>query len=157
PSPDCDVILGNVEAGNYFGEMSAVDGLRRSAGILAITDGTIAILPAAVFRELVFPKVAEYLIKRCVSHIRGLNERVKEFSSMHVRDRIYVELLRHAEPDPTDQNRAIVSPAPAHSDIAGRVSTRRETVTRELKLLEQAGRLIRGERNFTLTNISTFV
>jgi CRP/FNR family cyclic AMP-dependent transcriptional regulator len=157
PSPDCDVILGEIEAGGYFGEMSVLDGLKRSAGILAITEATIGILPAVVFRELVYPHVREQLISRCVSHIRGLNQRVKEFSSMHVSDRIYVELLRQARPHPTDQNKAIVSPAPIHSDIAGRVSTRRETVTRELKLLEQSGRLTKKEGAFVLTNISTFV
>ena len=37
PSPDREIILGDIEAGGYFGEMAAIDGQPRSAGILAIT------------------------------------------------------------------------------------------------------------------------
>jgi CRP/FNR family cyclic AMP-dependent transcriptional regulator len=42
PSPDREVILADINAGGYFGEMAAIDGQPRSAGILAITDATIA-------------------------------------------------------------------------------------------------------------------
>src|ERR1043165_2954884 len=51
PSPVRDVVLGDIEAGGYFGEMAAIDGMPRSAGILAITNATIACMSAAVFRE----------------------------------------------------------------------------------------------------------
>ena len=61
PSPDREIILGDIEAGGYFGEMAAIDGQPRSAGILAIIDATIARMPATVFREVVrnFPDVSE--------------------------------------------------------------------------------------------------
>ena len=141
PSPDREVILGDIDAGGYFGEMAAIDGQPRSAGILAITDATIARMPAAVFREIIhkYPDVSEQLLEQLVARIRTLDQRVNEFSSMHVKNRIYAELLRRSRPDPTDQRRAIVSPPPVHSDIAARVSTRREMVARELKALERVG------------------
>src|SRR5262249_33720928 len=44
PSPDREVILADINAGGYFGEMAAIDGQPRSAGILAITDATIAVM-----------------------------------------------------------------------------------------------------------------
>ncbi len=34
PSPDREVILADINAGGYFGEMAAIDGQPRSAGIL---------------------------------------------------------------------------------------------------------------------------
>src|ERR1700749_4862514 len=64
PSPDREIILGDIEAGGYFGEMAAIDGQPRSAGILAVTDATIARMPATAFREIFrqFPDVAEQLL-----------------------------------------------------------------------------------------------
>ena len=155
PSPDREVILGDIDAGGYFGEMAAIDGQPRSAGILAITDATIARMPATVFREVVrnFPDVSEQLLKQLVGRIRTLDQRVNEFSSMHVKHRIYAELLRRSRPDPTDQRRAIVSPPPVHSDIAARVSTRREMVARELKALERAGLMTKRRGAFVLNNV----
>src|SRR5215467_13282900 len=69
PSPDREVILGDIEAGGYFGEMAAIDGQPRSAGILAITEASIAVMPAAAFRELLrdHPDVAEQLLKQLVA------------------------------------------------------------------------------------------
>ena len=108
PSPDREIILGDIEAGGYFGEMAAIDGQPRSAGILAITDATIARMPAPVFREIIhkYPDVAEQLLRQLVARIRTLDQRVNEFSSMHVKNRIYAELLRRSRPDPTDKRRA---------------------------------------------------
>jgi len=155
PSPDREIILGDIEAGGYFGEMAAIDGQPRSAGILAITDATIARMPALVFREIIrkYPDVSEQLLAQLVARIRTLDQRVNEFSSMHVKHRIYAELLRRSRPDPTDQRRAIVSPPPVHADIAARVSTRREMVARELKALERAGLLSKRRGAFVLNNV----
>ena len=150
PSPDREVILGDIEAGGYFGEMAAIDGQPRSAGILAITEASIARMSAAVFRDVILqhPDVGWQLLQQLVTRIRTLDQRVNEFSSMHVKNRIWAELLRRSRPDPTDQRRAIVSPPPVHSDIAARVSTRREMVARELKALERAGLVEQAPRRF---------
>jgi hypothetical protein len=72
---------------------------------------------------------------------------------MHVKNRIWSELLRRSRPDPTDQRRAIVSPPPVHSEIAARVSTRREMVARELKAMERAGLLAKRRGAFVLNNV----
>jgi len=159
PSPDREVILGDIEAGGYFGEMAAIDGQPRSAGILAITEASIAVMPAPVFREILHnhPDVADQLLKQLVARIRTLDQRVNEFSSMHVKNRIYAELLRRSRPDPTNERQAIVSPPPVHSDIAARVSTRREMVARELKALERAGLMTKRRGAFVLTNVPELV
>lgn len=159
PSPDREVILGDIEAGGYFGEMAAIDGQPRSAGILAITEATIAVMSAPVFREILheYPDVAEQLLLQLVARIRTLDQRVNEFSSMHVKNRIYAELLRRSRPDPTNERQAIVSPPPVHSDIAARVSTRREMVARELKALERAGLMTKRRGAFVLTNVPELV
>ena len=155
PTPDREVILADINAGGYFGEMAAIDGQPRSAGILAITDATIAVMSSAVFREVLrsHPDISEQLLKQLVGRIRTLDQRINEFSSMDVKHRIYAELLRRSRPDPTDERQAVVSPPPVHSDIAARVSTRREMVARELKALERAGLLTKRRGAFVITNV----
>jgi CRP-like cAMP-binding protein len=150
-----EVILADIQAGSYFGEMSAIDGQQRSADILAVTDATIAVMPSSVFREVLhrYPAVSEQLLKHFVARIRLLDQRVNEFSSMNVRHRIYADLLRRSRIDPSDKRRAIVSPPPIHSDIAGRVSTRREAVSRELKAMEREGLLAKRRGAFVITNV----
>ena len=108
-----------------------------------------------VFREIVHrhPDVSEQLLLQLVKRIRTLDQRVNEFSSMHVKNRIYAELLRRSRPDTEDKRRAIVSPPPVHSDIAARVSTRREMVARELKALERAGLITKRRGAFVLNNV----
>ena len=82
PSPDREIILGDIEAGGYFGEMAAIDGQPRSAGILAITDATIARMPATVFREIIhqYPDVSEQLLRQLVAahpHARSAGQRIQ--------------------------------------------------------------------------------
>ena len=67
--------------------------------------------------------------------------------------RIYAELLRLSKPVPGYPDRALVSPPPAHTEIAARVSIRREAVAREIKALERAG--IIGRRPGALVLVDT--
>jgi CRP/FNR family transcriptional regulator, cyclic AMP receptor protein len=159
PSPDRAVILTDIETGGYFGELAAIDGQPRSAGILALIDATIACMPASVFLESVHKHadVREQLLRLLVARVRTLTQRINEFSSMQVKHRIYAELLRRSRADSTDPRRAIVSPPPVHSDIAARVSTRREMVTRELKALERAGLLAKRRGALVITSVPELV
>jgi CRP-like cAMP-binding protein len=155
PSPEREVILTDVNAGEFFGELAAIDGHPRSAGILAITEATIACMPAPVFSETLHKHsdVNEQVLKLLVARIRRLTQRVNEFSSMHVNQRICAELLRRSRIDPSNRHQAIVSPPPVHSEIAARVSTRREMVARELKTLEREGLLTKRRGALVITSV----
>lgn len=137
-----DVILRDIGDGEYFGELAAIDGTPRSAGILALTSVRLARMSAAVFRETVHahPDVCDQLLALFAGQIRRLSERVNEYGTLNVRHRIYAELLRLGRPD-ADGRTAALSPPPTHAEIAARVATRREQVARELKALERAGLL----------------
>lgn len=154
-----EMILADIKAGGYFGEMSAIDGARRSASIRALTKSTIVRIPAKVLWEVIHKHhdVADQLLKQLVERIRLLNERINEFSSLDVRHRIYAELLRLARPDRADPNRGILSPPPHHAEIASRVSTRREMVARECKALERDGLLQRRRGALVITSLRSLV
>ena len=51
-------------------------------------------------------------------------------------------------------NCASINPSPTHADIAARVSTHREAVTRELAVLEKGGILTRGRGSLEITDVA---
>jgi CRP/FNR family cyclic AMP-dependent transcriptional regulator len=149
-----EVLLREIGAGEFFGELAAIDGRPRSSGILAVTDVTVGRMPASVFRAAVhkYPDVADQILELLSGQIRMLANRVNEFSTLDVRYRIYAELLRLSRPEAKDSKRAAISPPPVHAEIAARVSTRREAVAREFKALERAGLIERRRGAIVLTN-----
>ena len=64
-----------------------------------------------------------------------MTERVYEFSTLVVRKRLIRELLRLAEDNEQREGSASISPAPTHFDLAARISTHREAVSREMSAL----------------------
>jgi CRP/FNR family cyclic AMP-dependent transcriptional regulator len=59
-----------------------------------------------------------------------------------VRHRVYSELLRLAKAE-TGGGETKITPPPTQAELAARVSTRRDAVSRELKRLERAGLIVR--------------
>jgi CRP/FNR family cyclic AMP-dependent transcriptional regulator len=150
-----EVLLRQINAGEFFGELAAIDHQPRSSGIRAVLDVTIARMPAAVFRAAVHahPDVCDQLLALLAGQIRMLANRVNEFSTLDVPHRIYAELLRLSRPDPGNKAHAVISPPPVHAEIAARVSTRREAVARELKALERTGLVERRRGAIALTDV----
>ena len=128
-------------AGEVFGEYPAIDGGPRSASVEARTSCLIAAMPATSFREILEtePGVAQALLPQLVMKIRALTTRVYEFSTLAVNNRIQAELLRLANLASKDGKSGRIVPAPTHVEIASRVSTHREAVTRELSRLSRIG------------------
>jgi CRP/FNR family transcriptional regulator, cyclic AMP receptor protein len=135
-----EIILRDIVDGEFFGELAALDGRPRSAGVLAMTDSVIARMTSAVFRETVhsYPDVCDQLLALLAAQVRMLATRVRELSTFDVRHRIYSELIRLSNSQPGG-GEAKITPPPTHAELAARVSTHREAVTRELKRLERDG------------------
>lgn len=143
-----EVILCDLSEGEMFGELTAIDGLPRSATVIARMDSLLASIPDKAFWELIHthPAFCKAILKRLTGQVRRLTERVFDFSTLAVRNRIHAELLRLARERVISLNTAIISPAPTHAELACFVSTHREAVSRELaslakiNLIEQRGR-----------------
>lgn len=135
------VTFRDLARGDLFGEYAAIDGGPRSASVEARTECLIASMSAASFRDLLMcePVAALAMIQQLVSNIRTLTNRVYEFSTLAVNNRIHAELLRLANLTRKDRNTARITPSPTHFEIASRVSTHREAVTRELSRLVRIG------------------
>ncbi|MFQ5545955.1 MAG: Crp/Fnr family transcriptional regulator [Acidiferrobacterales bacterium] len=145
-----EVAFRDIEAGEMFGDLSAIDGEPRSANVVALTDSLVVSMSTQVFWDTLqrYPEVCAVVLKGLTKMVRGLCERVIEFSTLGVKNRIHAELLRLAHKHTQGENNAVISPAPTHADIASRVSTTREAVTREMSHLGQVGVL--GRRSGAL-------
>ena len=136
-----EMILGEMRAGQLFGELAAIDGVSRSANVTALTRGEACIMPAGVFREIVFAAqpVADRLLKLLAKRVRELNARLMEQAVLDLRHRLHAELLRLSVPRAAAPAERAVTPPPYHHVLAARIGCRREQVTREFTTLQQEG------------------
>lgn len=140
------VTFGEMRAGEWFGDFAAIDGLSRSADIMALESTLVASMAPAVFRRLLHEheEVCDRMLRRLVSCVRELTERVYEFSTLGVQNRVHAEVLRLARQAGVKGNSASIDPAPRHADVAGQISTYREQVTRELSAMAKQGLVVRS-------------
>lgn len=151
-----EVILCDLPAGEMFGELTAIDGLPRSATAIAKTDTLLASMPSKAFVELIHtnPVFCTAILKRLTGQVRRLTERVFDFSTLAVRNRIHAELLRLANKHLKSPNIAIISPAPTHAELACFVSTHREAVSRELSSLAKINLIMQEGRDLHILDVA---
>lgn len=135
-----ELSFSDVGPGGFFGELAAIDGRPRSAGVVALTDTLVAGLGGSQFLETVSntPALAEAMLVHLAGLVRRTTERIVDLSTLAANNRVQAEVLRLAKLDRRG-NEAIVTPIPTHSEIAGRVSTTRETVARVFGQLGRMG------------------
>lgn len=142
----------DVRPGEAIGELSAIDGAPRSASVESLVASTFMVMPQAVFLDVLqcHPPVMFATLRRLTSLVRSLTDRVVEFSTLAVRNRVQAEIVRLAREHGDDR---IIRPAPTHSEIASRISTHREAVTRELSRLEDLGVIARQGRALRIVDL----
>ena len=143
-----EVSFVDMNAGENFGEISAIDGGPRSASVMALEDTEITVMPGKLLQNILLeqPQVAIYLLKQMSSIVRRLCNRIFEYSTLGARNRIHSELLRLARENLDLDGKARIHSPPTHSEIASRVSCHREAVSREMKVLENQGVIEKGTK-----------
>ncbi|CAA7625875.1 Crp/Fnr family transcriptional regulator [Magnetospirillum sp. UT-4] len=138
---DCDIALADVVAGNYFGELAAIDGLRRSARVVVTQAARLASLPGPAFLEVMHahPEVAVRVLERLTRIVRALDHRVAELATTSETQRICGELVRLAEPEQGKPDAWIIADLPNHKELAAWVGTTRETVAQAIGELARDG------------------
>jgi len=150
-----EVILREMGKGAVFGEIAAIDQQPRSASITALSDCALTVVPASVFCETVttMPEAALWLARRLTAQVRDLTEKVFELNALTMRDRLYCELLRLGEESRRATGDTIIEPSPTHADLASRIGSHREAVTREMRYLVQSGLVRQERRRITMLDI----
>ena len=145
-----EVSLRALTEGDTFGELAAVDGLPRSASVVAQRDARVAALRREDFLAAVraSPDTALWLARLLTAKVREMNERLFELSALNVQARLHCELLRIAKAAPVSAEGVHETlEAPTHVELANRIGTHREAVTREMGALAERG-IIRMDRRY---------
>ncbi len=147
-----EVSLRDLREGQMFGELSAIDNEARSVSIVATEDTRLLAISGTLFRSIVIDQkeAADWLIRRLTGQIRNLTDRVFEMTALSVRARLHCELLRLAQERPASRDRA-----PTHAELANRIGTHREAITRELRALAEQGVIRSGRQHLEFLNIET--
>lgn len=138
----------DIAAGTIFGELSAIDGHPRSASVEAVEPCVAAVMRRPQFLAAIanHPQFTMAVARHLTGQVRVLTTRVFEFSTMAVRQRLWAELLRLAEAAAKGKREVLLERAPTHAEIASRISTHREAVTREFAWLEAQGFIVKEGR-----------
>lgn len=130
----------DLHVGQMFGEIAALDGGVRSSDCIAFTSVVVATLSYSDFCQCLnrHADVNLAVLRRLTALIRRQMARVIEFSTAPVATRLRYELLRLASANDGGNATIVIENPPTHADIAARISTHREAVTREVGKLEKA-------------------
>ena len=133
-------ILELLGAGDFFGEMSLLDNVERSASVKTLGETRILALSRADFLSELrrSPDLAMAVIQELTRRVRQMDEQASSLSFQRVRERTQGLLQRLAREDSAQDGRRI-TPSLTHQQIADMIGTSRETVTRVVKELKQDG------------------
>ena len=147
------VTFREAEAGTSFGELAAIDGQPRSANVVAACDVCVGHISAGNFREVVsrYPSVSLATLRKLTALVRSLSERVGE-GVLPVPVRICRELIRLGEHTRNGRG-AVLRPAPRRAELASRVSTHREAVSRLISELAREGLIRKGDGEIVIVDV----
>ena len=151
-----EVAYKDIHQGDIFGELAAIDGRARSASVIAMDPTRAAILTAEAFQSLLHshPSLSWALLNHLSGLVRRMTDRVFEFSTLVVRERIICELLRRADEIGVSEGAMTVIPVPRQLELAAAISTHREAVSREMSLLAKKGLIKRRGDGLLLRDIA---
>jgi CRP-like cAMP-binding protein len=133
----------------------ALDGMARAATVMAAGDAVLRAMPRSDFCACLeaSPKTAIWLAGNLCRQIRMLNNRLFELTTLNVGNRLQFELLRLGLVAGVTGNSALIDRAPTHSELANRIGTNRESVTRELRDLSRRRILSQQGRKLAILDI----
>jgi CRP-like cAMP-binding protein len=117
----------------------------------AIVDSTLEVLSKPPFDRLLRESMAfnQVLMREIIHQAADLDQRFYETSVMPMKVRLHAELLRISRR--RRDGALIISPPPTHQDLACRIGSQREAVSKELRRLEMDGIITRGRAVIHLT------
>ena len=124
-----------VEPGDYFGELSVVDGKPAAEHVIAVSKSRALFLDAPVARQLIFerPSIAQAIMARLSQRVREVTAQRTLLALPNPFQRLCVQLLLLARPSEIQQ--AVLESAPTHQELAIMINSSRETVTRAFQTL----------------------
>ncbi len=139
-----EVILSNLGAGEFFGEMGVLDDNPRSATVAATTPCELVVISKTDFRRCLAENfdVSLYIMRNLVKRLRTADRKIESLALMDVYGRVARLLLEMAERG--EDGQMVVKRKISKQDIAKMVGASREMVSRVMKDLQQQGLIEEG-------------
>ncbi len=137
-----EVLLSTLGPGEFFGEMALLDGLPRSASVVATEDSELLVLKRKDFIELIrnHPEIALRILTIMSKRLRYADQKIGSLILMDVYGRVARVLVELAEKEGKKINDDIIIETKLkQKDIASMVGASRETVSRVLKDFVRSG------------------
>ena len=155
-----EVILAMLNAGDFFGEMSLLDGEARSANVIALEKTEVLSLNRDDFLIVLhdYPKIAIQLLKEMTSRLRKSDRQIVSLSLSDAEKRIALCIVRFADEQGVIKNGQVTIPKiPIQQDIANMAGTSRETVSRAMSLLTEEKYIERNGKELKILNYKRFI
>ena len=137
-----EVILSILVDGDFFGEMSILDGQTRSANAVTLEDTELLIIRRENFLQMLhdYPQVAINLLKELAHRLRRSDSQIKSLSLQNALGKVASTILRIADDSGIiKQGQVEIAQLPPQQDLANMAGTSRETISRVIKSLNQLG------------------
>jgi CRP/FNR family cyclic AMP-dependent transcriptional regulator len=144
-----EVILNTQGPGDYFGEMALLDPAPRSASVMTTEKSKLSIIAKPDFEAFLrqHPEAMLKILCRSIKRLRALTDTVGSLALLDVYGRVARLLLKLAE---TEGEQKIVKAEFTQQDIANRIGSSREMVSRILKDLRTGGYIEMRDRHIIL-------
>lgn len=151
-----EILLRDIGPGALVGEIAAIDGGLRSATVAVIEEAVLACQRAEDFIRFLgeVPQAGLWMTRQLTARIRDLTDRTTELATLPIAGRVQRELLRLSAEAGGEGDHAMIRPMPTHAEIASRIGTHREAVTRELNQLAQEGIIRQAGRQAEILSVA---
>lgn len=153
-----ELTLAEFKKGDFFGEMSLIDGKPRSATVTILEASELAILRRQRFIDILRkePSIALELLSALVERLRIANGVIESLAFFDVEERLmrlFSAMIKECgEKDGPGSYRIKRC---THRELAARIGASREAVTKALKVLQFRG-IIKEDRNGFIINHKIF-
>ncbi len=137
-----EMILTIFRSGDFFGEMSLLDGQPRSANVIALENARVLVLSREDFvRHLQeVPTTALNILSEMSMRLRRADEVIGNLALLDVYRRLARLLIDMAHRDGEDTDEGVlIRERPTQQDLASMIGTSRETVSRVLSEFQRRG------------------
>jgi CRP/FNR family cyclic AMP-dependent transcriptional regulator len=123
------------------GELALLDGLPRSASVVAVEPTTVLMLPRAAVQEAMsaHPEVLDAVLRRLGQLVRRLTDQTGGLVFLDLTGRVAEVLLQLAQRHAQDDEHTVLDVGLSQSDIAAMVGATRPAVNRVLQLFAARG------------------
>lgn len=150
------VSLRGAVQGSFIGEAALAGDVSIPYSIEAVRRSTVASIGTQTFLDYMEHDrgLLRVVMRNVVDRQDLLAEQLVELTTLNIHDRVQSELVRLCRANLNADGSATIQPIPKNSDLARRIGTHREAVSRAMSHLQHAGVVVRATNGLFVPDVS---